>query len=336
MPEEPSEPARALTVATPHGPVAGLSASVVVPGIIADAGEHATRRFLEFFAVTIRNRNTRTAYLHAAGRFFAWCERHRLGELADIEPLHVAAYVEGLGKDFEKPTVKQHLAAIRMLLDWLVAGGALATNPAHAVRGPKHVVKRGKTPVLTTEQAGALIESIDTTTLIGLRDRALIAVMTFALARVGAVVAMRVEDYFANGKRWWVRLHEKGGKRHEMPAHHKLEAFLDAYIEAAEIGDEGKSPLFRSAARRTGKLTATAMNRIDAYRMIQRRAAQAGMEVHIGCHTFRATGITAYLENGGTLEKAQAMAAHESPRTTKLYDRTGDEITLDEVERIVI
>jgi site-specific recombinase XerD len=336
MPEETAEPARALTVTPPPGPVAGLSASVVVPGIIADAGEHATRRFLEFFAVTIRNKNTRTAYLHAAGRFFAWCERHHLGELADIEPLHVAAYVEGLGKEFEKPTVKQHLAAIRMLLDWLVAGGVLATNPAHAVRGPKHVVKRGKTPVLTTEQARALIESIDTATLIGLRDRALIAVMTFALARVGAVVAMRVEDYFANGKRWWVRLHEKGGKRHEMPAHHKLEAFLDAYIEAAEIGDEGKSPLFRSAARRTGKLTATAMHRIDAYRMIQRRAAQAGMEVHIGCHTFRATGITAYLENGGTLEKAQAMAAHESPRTTKLYDRTGDEITLDEVERIVI
>jgi integrase len=169
-----------------------------------------------------------------------------------------------------------------------------------------------------------------------LRDRALIAVMTFALARVGAVVAMRVEDYFANGKRWWVRLHEKGGKRHEMPAHHKLEAFLDDYIKAAGIGDEGKSPLFRSAARRTGTLTATAMHRIDAWRMIQRRAAQAGLEVHIGCHTFRATGITAYLENGGTLEKAQAMAAHESPRTTKLYDRTGDEITLDEVERIVI
>ena len=160
--------------------------------------------------------------------------------------------------------------------------------------------------------------------------------MTYAFARIGAVVAMRVDDYFANGKRWWVRLHEKGGKRHEMPAHHKLEAFLDEYIRAAGVGEEGKSPLFRSAIGRTGTLASTVMSRIDAYRMIQRRAADLGMKVRASCHTFRATGITAYLEAGGTLENAQAMAVHESPRTTKLYDRTGDEITLDEVERITI
>lgn len=336
MPDQPPKPGRQLSVTRTSGAVASASASVVVPGLIADAGEHATRRFLEFFAATIRNRNTRTAYLHAVGRFFAWCERRHVGELADIEPLHVAAYIEAIGKDFEKPTVKQHLAAIRMLFDWLVTGHVIAVNPATSVHGPKHVVKRGKTPVLTTDQARALIESIDISTLVGLRDRALIAVMTYTFARVSAVVAMRVEDYFANGKRWWVRLDEKGGKRHEMPAHHKLEAFLDDYIKAAGLGDEGKSPLFRSAVRRTGTLTATSMNRIDAYRMIQRRAAALGLDVRIGCHTFRATGITAYLEAGGTLENAQAMAAHESPRTTKLYDHTGDEITLDEVERISI
>jgi integrase/recombinase XerD len=143
---------------------------------------------------------------------------------------------------------------------------------------------------------------------------------------------MRVEDYFANGKRWWVRLHEKGGKRHEMPAHHKLEAFLDEYIRVAGLAGDDKSALFRSGVRRTG----TAIHRVDAWRVIQRRAGELSMKVKIGCHTFRATGITAYLEAGGTLEIAQAMAAHESPRTTKLYDRTGDEITLDEVERTSI
>jgi integrase/recombinase XerD len=184
------------------------------------------------------------------------------------------------------------------------------------VRGPKHVIKRGKTPVLTTDQARVLIESIDTSTLVGLRDRALIGVMTYAFARIGAVVAMWVEDYFANGKRWWVRLHEKGGKRHEMPAHHKLEAFLDEYLRAASLGDEPKSPLFRSARGRTGELTGEAMHRIDAWRMIQRRAAELGMKVKIGCHTFRATGITAYLEAGGTLENAQAMAAQWSRERT--------------------
>lgn len=327
VPVKPAKP--------PRQAVAG-TAALVVPATIADAGDTATRRFLEFFAATIRNRNTRMAYYRAVRHFFAWCEHHQLGGLDDIEPLHIAAYVEQLQGSMARPSVKQHLAAIRMLFDWLVTGQVLATNPAHAVRGPKHVVKRGKTPVLTTDQARELLDSIDTSTLIGLRDRALIGVMTYAFARIGAVVAMRVEDYFANGKRWWVRLHEKGGKQHEMPAHHKLEAFIDEYLEAAGIVDAGKSPLFRAAMGRAGTLSLRPINRVDAYRMVQRRALKAGLPVLIGCHTFRATGITAYLEAGGSLENAQAMAAHESPRTTKLYDRTGDEITLEEVERIRI
>jgi site-specific recombinase XerD len=339
MSDQTPDQARQLTVvpaASSRKISATVAASIVVPAIVADAGDRAARRFLEFFDATIRNKNTRLAYLHAVGKFFASCEYHRIGQLADIEPLHVAAYIEALGTDFEKPTVKQHLAAIRMLFDWLVTGQIVATNPAHAVRGPKHVVKTGRTTVLDVEQARKLLDSIDTSTVVGLRDRALISVMTFAFARIGAVVAMRVEDYYPKGKRWWVRLHEKGGKRHEMPAHHTLEAYLDTYIEAAGIRDGGKVPLFRSAAGRTGGLTDKPMNRIDAWRMIQRRAAGLGKKVRIGCHTFRATGITAYLEAGGTLENAQRMAAHESPRTTKLYDRTGDGITPDEVERITI
>ena len=321
-----------------------------MPAVIADAGEHAARRFIEFFAATIRNKNTRMAYYRAACHFFAWVERHEIGGLADIEPIHVAAYIEVLQTTAAKPTVKLHLAAIRMLFDWLVVGQVLAVNPAHAVRGPKHVVRRGKTPVLIEEQARRLLESIEIVRktkrrdgtevekpwVVGLRDRALIGVMTYAFARIGAVVAMKVEDYYPEGKRWWVRLHEKGGKRHEMPAHHKLEAFIDEYLAAAGIREDGKTPLFRSAIGKTGVLTEKPMNRVDAYRMIRRRTADAGFKVKLGCHVFRATGITAYLEAGGTLENAQAMAAHESPRTTKLYDRTDDAITLDEVERITI
>jgi hypothetical protein len=200
------------------------------------------------------------------------------------------------------------------------------------------VVKRGKTPVLTEEQARLLLESVkvvktvslpdgskgEAPWLVGLRDRALIGVMTYTFARISAVVAMRVEDYFPNGKRWWLRLQEKGGKRHEMPAHHKLEQFLDEYLAAACIGDHDKTPLFRSASGRTGVLTERLMHRVDAYEMVRRRAAEASLKGKLGCHVFRATGITAYLEAGGTLENAQAMAAHESPRTTKLYDRTGE------------
>jgi site-specific recombinase XerD len=347
--ETPKAPGQ-LTVIAPARVSVAPGAGLVVPALIADAGEHATRRFLEFFGATIRNRNTRQAYLHAVGRFFAWCDQNRIGQLADIEPLHIAAYIEALQAGFEKPTVKQHLAAIRMLFDWLVTGHVVAVNPATSVRGPKHVVRRGKTTVLMADEARALLDSIpivravdpnDETrggvpNLVGLRDRALISVMTFAFGRISAVLGMRVEDYYPQGKRWWVRLHEKGGKRHETPAHHNLEHYLDEYIKAAGIGDDGKSPLFRSAAGRTGLLTERPMHRVDAWNMIQRRAAGAGFESRISCHSFRATGITAYLDNGGTLENAQLMAAHESPRTTKLYDRTGDEITLDEVERIAI
>ena len=231
---------------------------------------------------------------------------------------------------------RHRLAALSSLFEYLCEKNAVTHNPVKGVKRPKAESGEGKTPVLTEDQARRLLESIDTSTPVGLRDRALIGAMTYTFARVGAVVALRVEDYYPAGKRWWLRLHEKGGKRHEMPVHHKLEQFLDEYLEAAGIRNAGKTPLFRSAAGKTGRLTENPMHRVDAYQMIRRRTAEAGFKIKLGCHVFRATGITAYLEAGGTLENAQAMAAHESPRTTKLYDRTGDEITLDEVERITI
>lgn len=303
-----------------------------VPAVIARAGGKARKRFLEFFTATIRNENTRMAYARAVGSFFEWCREFRL-ELIDIEPIHVAAYIEQHGG--APPTVKQHLAAIRMLFDWLVIGQVIAMNPASSVRGPKHVVKRGKTPVLDAEQARQLLDSIDTEKLSGLRDRALIAVMVFSFARVSAAVSLSVEDYYQEGKRWWFRFREKGGKQHQVPAHHTAEAHLDAYLLAAGIAEEKKSPLFRSVTRH-GQLSDRQMTRNDALRMVKRRAKKAGVPPTTCNHTFRATGITVYLGNGGTIENAQAIAAHESPRTTKLYDRTSDEITLDEIERILI
>ena len=318
------------------GPVAAARDGRLLPRLVAEAGEPAARRFVEFFAATIRNRNTREAYHRAVSQFLAWCDDRQVGGLAAIGPLHVAAYVEGLQAVLAKPTVKQHLAAIRMCFDWLVTGHVVRTNPATSVRGPAHIIKKGKTVVLQADQARALLDSIDVGDVVGLRDRALIAVLTYTFARVSACVGVRVEDYFPQGKRWWIRLHEKGGKDHEMPAHHNLEAYIDAYLDAAGIWEEKKTPLFRAAPGKTGRLTANAMCRTDVYRMIQRRADGLGFGVRIGCHTFRATGITAYLNAGGALENAQAMAAHESPRTTKLYDRTTDQISLDEVERIII
>jgi integrase/recombinase XerD len=303
-----------------------------LPALIAHAGEKASWRFIEFFAANIRNKNTRAAYARAVTQFFDWCESKRLG-LYELRPALIALYIEQ--HPGSAPTVKQHLAAIRMLFDWLVIGQIVPMNPASSVRGPKHVVKVGKTPVLKADQARQLLDSIDTNTIAGLRDRAILGVMCYTFARVSAAANMKVEDYYQNGKRWWIRLHEKGGKRHEVPAHHNADAYLDGYLKAAGMENEKKSPLFRSIDRHR-RITDRPMSRADVLRMIKRRAHDAGLPSTTCCHTFRATGITAYLENGGTIENAQAIAAHESPRTTKLYDRTSDEITLDEVERIVI
>jgi site-specific recombinase XerD len=311
-----------------------LTAITGIPPALFLPHAKAAERFFEFFTANIRNKNTRRAYYTAACRFSEWCQGRGLDELGQVKPVHVAGYIETLLQELSKPTVKQHLAALRMLFDWLVVGHVLDVNPAHAVRGPKHVVKKGRTPVLDREEARSLLAVIDTDTLTGLRDRALIGVMIYTFARIGAVLNMNVGDYFTQGRRGWVRLHEKGGKEHEAPCHHKLEAFLDEYIAAAGIADDKVGPLFLTTGRTTG--TKQRMGQPDSYRMIQRRALQAGIKTKIGNHSLRATGITDYLKSDGTLEHAQAMANHSSPRTTKLYDRRNDDLTLDEYERVGI
>jgi len=307
-----------------------------LPTLIAGAGQGAAHRFRDFFTVNIRNRNTRAAYARAAALFLRWCEGQGITALGRVQPVHVAAYIEQLQRQYSAPTVKQHLACIRMLFDWLVTGQLLPSNPAHSVRGPRHSVIKGVTPVLASEEATALLSGMDVSSVVGLRDRAIIAVMTYTFARVGAVVALNVEDYYPQKKRWWLRLREKNGKLNAMPCHHKLEAYLDAYIVAAGIEGDRKGPLFRAAIGKTKTLGQGRMSRIDVWYMVRRRAADAGIETPVGCHTFRATGITDYLTNGGRIEVAQRMAGHSNAKTTGLYDRRNDDISVGEVERIGI
>jgi integrase/recombinase XerD len=302
--------------------------------------EKGGQRFFDFFTGSIRNRNTRRAYYKAACRFSDWCEGRGLLDLAEVKPHHVAAYIEMLGlpepqgQGLSKPSVKQHLAALRMLFYWLVVGHTLEINPAHAVRGPKYSQRKGKTPVLDRDEARLLITSIDTGSLTGLRDRALIGVMIYTFARVGAVLQMKVGDYFSQGHRGWVRLHEKGGKEHEAPCVPKLENYLDEYVAAAGIAADTDGPLFRTTGRSTG--TPHRLTQQDAYRMIQRRAKQVGIKTKIGNHTMRATGITDYLKSDGSLAEARKMANHADTRTTQLYDRRVDVASLDEYGRVGI
>jgi site-specific recombinase XerD len=305
-----------------------------LPALVSAAGDHARIRFMEFFAANIRNPHTRRAYVRAVTDFLAWCEDHGLRSIAQVQPLHVAGWIELQVRERSAPTAKLRLAAVRHLFDWLVIGQVMPVNPAASVRGPRHIVKSGKTPVLEPAEARALLDSIDITTPAGLRDRALIGLMVYSFARIGAALGMKVEDIFTQRRRLWVRLREKGGKYHEMPCHHNLETYIAAYIDGAGLADDPNGPLFRTVGRGTGRLTRTPLPQGNAYAMIARRAAAAGIETKVGNHSFRATGITAYLKNGGTLENAAAMANHASTRTTQLYDRRQDEISLDEIERI--
>lgn len=308
----------------------------LVPTLVSTAGERAHIRFLEFFASNIRNPNTRRAYMRAVRDFLDWCKSAGVRSLDAIQPLHVATWIEAESNRVSAPSVKQSLAAIRHLFDWLVTGQIVPVNPAASVRGPKHSAIKGKTAILDAAEARQLLDSIDISTPVGLRDRALIALMAYSFARIGAALSMKVEDVYVQNRRLWVRLHEKGGKRHEMPCHHNLEEYLTAYIDKAGLTNDPKGPLFRTILRGTGQLSSVRMEQSNAYAMIGRRANAAGIKTKIGNHSFRATGITAYLKNGGKLETAKTMANHSSMRTTQLYDRRNDDISLDEVERIGI
>jgi site-specific recombinase XerD len=328
-----------------------------IPQIVRRAGERVRRRWVEFFTAELTNDNTRMAYATAANEFFDWLERLQEfggqdGDLFKVATEHVATYREWLvkspvpvkmknGQVIEKArsvtTVKLKMSAIRSLFRWLKEGGILAEDPAASVRAPKHSVQIGKTPVLAGSEAALILDKITLELekkpddVVALRDRALIGIMTFTLARVSAAVGMTVGDVFLQGKRYHVRLREKGGKHHVMPLHHEAEEYVLAYVDAAGVRDQPLSPLFRAFEAKDQAMSRRPLSRVKAWEMVQRRAKAAGIRTKVGNHTFRATGITTFLENGGAIEKAREMAAHASIRTTQLYDRRSKAVKMDDV-----
>jgi len=307
-----------------------------LPAVLQDAGESASERVIEFFTAEIRNKNTREAYGRAVRRFFRWAARRQL-DLSDIEPVHVAAYVE---EDERGPaTVKQNLAALRRLFDFLVTGQVLSSNPAEPVRSPTLETDGGKTPALTAEEARELLDSVvaEKQGLPQMRDRAIIGVMTYTFARVSAVCRLDVGDYFRAGRRWKIRLREKGGQRRTVPVHHKARDYIDRYLDVAGIREEREAALFQSLKGRTGELTGNRLLADNALQMVKRRASDAGFDpAQVTCHTFRATGITTFLENGGDLETAQHIAGHASANTTRIYDHREQKVAQEEIERVRI
>ena len=307
---------------------------LTAPALVRWSGERAAMRTTEFLTATIRNPHTRRAYARAVERFARWCAARRL-PLASLRSVHVAAYIEALGKELSPVSVKQHLSALKHWLDALVVGHVLETNPAHAVRGPRYSQTEGKTPVLERDEVRALLLSIGEEEVIDLRDRALIGTMLFSFARVGALVRMRVRDYRHPGtSRAAFVLHEKGGKHHPVPAHHLAGELVDAYLDAAGLWRKKEAPLWQSAPGRGRQLSGVAVTERGVLDILKRRCAAAGLPPDICNHSFRATGITLHQDAGGDLEAARQLAGHASVKTTQLYNRSGDRKRRAEVERI--
>lgn len=305
-----------------------------LPALVEHAGGAARFAWEEFIYGRLRNPGTRRAYQHAVERFLASCEQQGV-ELARIAPAHVGRYLDGLS--FAPATKKLHLSALRHFFDELVLRHVIVLNPAASVRAERMQAVEGKTPEITVQQARRLLASIDTSHVVGLRDRAIIAVMIYTAARVGAVARLRGGDFYNAGDQYCLRFTEKGTKHREIPARHDLRGFILEYVSAGGLEYSDKAmPLFRTTVRRTKDLTMNGMAAGDMARMAKRRLRDAGLPSRLSPHSFRVATITDLLSHGVSLEDVQLLAGHKDPRTTRLYDRRNRQVTRSIVERISI
>ena len=313
-----------------------------IPFPVPNTAEQVRFAFKQFFCAEIDNEHTRRAYHNAIHDFFGFAARLENGnDLYAMSSLHVSAWIEDMKlRRLAAPTIKQRLAGLRMLFQSLVREHILSVNPAAVVKGPKHSVTKGKTPVLSGDEMQHLLSSIDVSTMTGLRDRAMIATMAYSFARITAVTSLLVSDVFTQNRRLWLRLAEKGGKSHDIPCHHALEAAIGDWLDAAGHRGEPNAPLYQTIDRSGRRpvdgwpISGRPMTQSLAWDMVQRRTKAAGIATKVCNHTFRAAGITAYLSHGGTIERAATIAGHASTRTTQLYDRRPDDVTLDEINKI--
>ena len=228
-----------------------------LPTLLSESGAAGRFAFEEFLHGQIRNPHTRKAYLHAVRSFSRWCEQ-RVLELTRVAPADVGRYLDAM--PVAAPTRKLHLAALRRFFDALVLRHVVILNPALSVRGERYQVVEGKTPEISIADARRLLHSIDTRHAVGLRDRAIIGILIYTAARVGAVARLRRGDFYRTSDQFCLRFHEKGGKVRAIPVRHDLQKSLHVYLEVNRRFDvESSSPLFTSAGRRTKRLTSRGM-----------------------------------------------------------------------------
>lgn len=321
-----------LSAAVPKRFLSETDASL--PRLIAEAGATARFAYDEFFRASLRNPHTRAAYGRAIGNLLAWLDGRSI-PLVAVTPGIIGGYFDQLAGSV--PSKKLALAAIRRFFDALVLRHVLILNPAATVRGEKYEEVEGKTPEITKEQVRSLLNSINTATPAGLRDRAITAVLIYTAARAGAIAKLRLKDMTHDGSQYSLRFAEKGGKSREIPVRHDLEIYLREYLAAVSKTDEPRTvPLFRTLVRRTGAFTTAAMSGTDIWRMVKRRLKDAELPGQICPHSFRVATVTDLLSQGVALEDVQYLAGHSDCRTTKLYDRRQRAVSRNLVERISI
>jgi site-specific recombinase XerD len=321
---------KALEISAP----AIIGQQVALPLLVERSGQAGRFAWEEFFYAEHHNPHTQKAYLRAVKRFLAWAEEKGV-ELPAITPGMVGQYLAALGGSAANRNL--HLSALRGFFDRLVNRHVVILNPAASVKGVKETVVEGKTPEISVEQARALLASIDTGTLVGLRDRAILATLAYTACRAGAVAKLRLGDFQFDGSQFTLRFLEKGGKSREIPVRHDLEGAILAYIEAAGIAGEPKDrPLYRAGNARSGQLTGNPLASRTICLLVKRKLKQAGLPLHYSPHSFRVAAITGLLTQGVPLEDVQYLAGHSEPRTTGLYDRRQKKVTRNIVERIPI
>lgn len=317
---------------TPEVPTLHHLKSSDIPTVVKAAGSASAFAYEEFIFAKIRNRHTRRAYAHAVNTFLSWVHEQKIS-LQEVRPRNIRDYFDELR--LAVPSKMLHRAALNHFFDYQVNRHAVLLNPVSSFRNERHLIEEGKTPEISVRQARELFRSIDVSTVVGIRDRAILATLAYSGSRIGAVAQLRVKDFVQDGENWFLAFNEKGGKHPKVPVRHDLLTFLRAYLEAAGIDlKEKDAPLFRTAPGRGNKISAEKMSDNDIHRMFKRRARAAGLPDSLTPHSFRVATITTLLKQDVPLPDVQNLANHADPRTTRLYDRRNRSVTRNIVERI--
>src|SRR5271165_6670028 len=293
----------------------------LLDGTTESARAKTAETLLELLGARVRNPNTRSAYRVAWRSFLAFCSARQL-ELEHVKAYHVGAWLDR--HPGSRSTQRQHLAAVRLLFDSLMMRGVVEYNPAARAKPPRLVRESSRTPVFEEAEIVAFLDSISPNSLKDIRDKAIFCVLLYSWCRVSALISLTVADYYERAGQRWLRFQKKRGKVHEVPVHSKAREAIDLWLGASDLSSNPAAPLFPAFGKDRETIELKHLDRRSVLKLVERRASASGIVKRVCCHSFRATGITEYMNSGGTIEIAQQIAGHKSSSTTRIYDRSQD------------